>query len=346
MFALTLALCASLAAVTLDAGRAALAADPDILVTAETEFAGKPDRSVGLRPLRALYADSLASTGHVAAVEQPALHAQASPPDASSTPQQLRVRNTALIAGSSLLVGAYGLRKWWNDGFTGDFRTVSENWFGQNTPYGGADKLGHAFFAYAGTRLLTLAFEGAGNDPDRALRLGVWTTLGIMTAIEVLDGYSRQYKFSKEDAIMNFAGAAVGYVLERNPALDRLIDMRLLYKPSAEAKQAGRFDPGGDYSGQTYLLAAKASGVPALRDNPLLRYFELTAGYGSRGYESAPGVERSRHVYFGLSLNLSEVLGQTVFRGARERGRVQRATDLFFEFIQVPGTAALADHRL
>jgi hypothetical protein len=167
-----------------------------------------------------------------------------------------------------------------------------------------------------------------------------------MTAVEVLDGYSRQYKFSKEDAIMNVAGAAVGYLLERNSTLDRLMDIRLLYKPSAEAKQASKFDPGGDYSGQTYLLAAKASGVPALRDNPLLRYFELTAGYGSRGYDSAPGVERSRHVYFGLSLNLSEVLGQTVFRRARERSRVQRATDLFFEFIQVPGTAALADHRL
>jgi hypothetical protein len=162
-----------------------------------------------------------------------------------------------------------------------------------------------------------------------------------MTAVEVLDGYSRQYEFSKEDAIMNVAGAAVGYALERNPDLDRLIDVRLLYRPSA-----GKFDPFGDYSGQKYLLAVKASGVPALRDNPLLRYFELTAGYGTRGYESIPGIARSRHLYFGVSLNLSEILAQTVFRGTSERSRTQRATDLFFEFIQVPGIAALADHRL
>ena len=325
--ALTLILCVSIA--ILDADRAAMAADPDILVTVEREFA-----------------DGLALTGHVVAVEQPGLYTPASPLDASPTSQQLRVRNAALIAGSSLLVGAYGLQKWWNDGFSGDFRTVGENWFGRHTPYGGADKLGHAFFAYAGTRLLALAFEGVGNDPKHAPGLGAWSALGIMTAAEVLDGYSKQYKFSKEDAIMNAAGAAVGYLLERNPKLDRLIDIRLLYKPSAEAKQSGKFDPAGDYSGQTYLLVAKASGVPQLQDHPLFRYFELAAGYGTRGYESAPGVERSRHFRFGVSLNLSEVLGQTVFRRAGERGGVQRAAELFFEFVQVPGTAALADHRL
>jgi hypothetical protein len=320
-------LCRSLAAVMLGAGCATVTADQGLALTRSASHV--------------LYADRFGYAEHIAGAEQTRLAATASTPDASPTPQQLRVRNAALIAGSGLLVGAYGLRKWWNDGFTGDFRSVSEGWFGQDTPYGGADKLGHAFFAYAGTRLLTRAFEAAGNDPGRALGLGVWTTLGIMTAVEVLDGYSKQYEFSKEDAIMNVAGVALGYVLERNPDLDRLIDMRLLYRPSA-----GKFDPAGDYSGQKYLLAAKASGVPALRDNPLLRYFELTAGYGARGYESAPGVERSRHLYFGISLNLSEILGQTVFDGASGRSRAQRATDLFFRFIQVPGTAALADHRL
>lgn len=326
-FAFISALCASLAAVTLGLGCAAMAADQGLTITQSA-----PD---------VLYADRLAYVGHVTAEEQPHPTATASTPDAFPTPQQLRLRNAALIAGSSLLVGAYGVKKWWNDGFTGGFRTVSEGWFGQDTPYGGADKLGHAFFAYAGTRLLTRAFEEAGNDHDRALPLGVWTTLGIMTAVEVLDGYSKQYEFSKEDAILNVAGVALGYVLERNPDLDRLIDVRVLYRPSA-----GKFDPFGDYSGQKYLLALKASGVPALRENPLLRYFELTAGYGTRGYESPQGVVRSRHVYVGVSLNLSEVLGSTVFRGAGERSRVQRATDLFFEFVQVPGTAALARHRL
>ena len=257
------------------------------------------------------------------------------------TPDELRLRNAGLIAVGGLLVGAYGLTQWWNEGFTDDFRTENEGWFGQGTKYGGADKLGHAFFAYGGMRLFSRAFEAAGNDPRHARMLGFWTSLAITTAVEVLDGYSRQFQFSGQDAVMNLVGAGLGYLLERNQDLDRLVDIRLLYRQSSGSD----WDPAGDYTGQTYLLVGKASGVPALSRHSVLRYFELAVGYGTRGYET-PGAERQRNLYYGISLNLSEVLGQTVFRGAKERSGAQRATDLFLEFIQVPGTAALARHQL
>ncbi len=272
----------------------------------------------------------------------PPQRSDAEPQTPGKPPENLRLRNAALIAGSVLLVGAYGMNQWWEEGFTGKFRTESEGWFGQDTKYGGADKLGHAFFSYAGARLLTQGFEALGNEGGQAQRLGFWSALGIMTAVEVLDGYSKQYSFSREDAIMNVLGAGLGYLMERSPEFDRLVDFRLLYKPS----EGKGYEPGGDYSGQTYLMVAKASGVPALRENSVLRYFELAAGYGTRGYEDPPGVPRQRNLYFGISINLSEVLGQTVFRGAKERSRTQRATDLFFEFMQVPGTVALARHQL
>lgn len=95
-------------------------------------------------------------------------------------------------------------------------------------------------------------------------------------------------------------------------------------------------------------MVAKASGIPALRSRTPLRYLELAVGYGSRGYEpndGSPFRDRSRRVYGGMSLNLSEILGDTVFRNTRG-GRAQRVTDTVLEYIQVPGTAALADHRL
>lgn len=263
-------------------------------------------------------------------------------PEPPLTPGQLRLRNSAVIGGGVLLVGAYGMNKWWDQGFTGEFRAENEGWFGHGTRTGGADKLGHAYFTYIGARLMTLGFEAVGNDRSQAIKLGFWSSLGVMTAIEVADGYSRQFRFSREDTIMNIAGAGLGYLLERNPDLDRLMDFRLLYKPS----EGSQFDPAGDYSGQKYLFVVKASGVPALREHGVLRYFELAAGYGARGYQGPPGAERVRNAYFGISLNLSEVLAQTVFRGNKERGRVQRAADLFLEFIQVPGTAALAGNRL
>jgi hypothetical protein len=72
----------------------------------------------------------------------------------------------------------------------------------------------------------------------------------------------------------------------------------------------------------------------------------LRSATGPLGYERPPGFERNRNFYIGVSLNLSELLGKTVFRGNRERSTAQRGTDLFFEFIQVPGTAALLRQHL
>lgn len=141
---------------------------------------------------------------------------------------------------------------------------------------------------------------------------------------------------------MNVLGIGFGYLMERNRDLDNLLDFRLLYRKSGDSA----FDPAGDYSGQTYLLVAKATGIPALQGNNVLRYFEVAAGYGTRGYESPPGVERKRNLYYGVSINLSEVLAQTVFRGSKEKSVAQRGTDLFLELVQVPGTAALASHRI
>jgi len=280
-----------------------------------------------------------------AADQGPAGTGSASPTPRESrvTPEQLRRRNAAIIGSAVGLVAAYGASNWWQDGFGGAFRTVSEGWFGQTTQSGGADKFGHAFFSYSGARLLSAAFGAVGNNANAAAALGALWSLGIMTGVEAVDGYSKQYRFSTVDAIMNVAGAAAGYIMERNPTLDALVDLRIHYLPS----ESGKFNVGGDYSGQTYLVALKASGVPSLRSNGVLRYFELSFGYGTRGYDSPPQVERRRNLYFGISLNLSELLGQTAFRGNKDRTRTQRATDLFFEFIQPPGTAVpLAKHRL
>lgn len=138
-----------------------------------------------------------------------------------------RFRTAALMAASIGGTLAYGRAKWWQDGFGGGFKTVNEGWFGQDTDYGGADKLGHAMFAYTGARLLTRAFEWAGHDSKTALKLGLWTAVGTLMGVELIDGFSRKWRFSKEDAVANLAGGALAYAMERNPELDALIDLRI-----------------------------------------------------------------------------------------------------------------------
>lgn len=293
-----------------------------------------------------LSADS-APTAHLVkeSAASPTLPADTSLPGEGLTPDESRLRSWGIVTASTLVVGVYGNIKWWNDGYSDGFRTVDEGWFGQDTRSGGADKLGHLFTNYVGTRLLVDAFEWAGNDPESAQIWSVCTTLGILTGVEVVDGFSKRWRFSYNDAIMNMLGIGTALLFEKNPTLDRIMDIRLLYKPSREEG----FDPFGDYSGQTYLLVAKASGISRLREIPLLRYLELAAGYGTRGFgKGAGGVadDRSRNVYWGAGLNLSELLDQAVYRGTWRHGRMQRFTDALLEYVQIPGTVLLKGERL
>jgi len=269
-------------------------------------------------------------------------------PDPDAVPPGLRWKNAAVIGGIGVTVGIYGANGWWKDGLSGSFRTVDEGWFGRNSYAGGADKAGHAFFTYTGVRLLARGFEALGNDPGRALRLGAWTSLGVMTAVEVVDGFSKKFRFSMEDAVANAAGAAFAVLAEKDPRLDALLDFRLLYRRSDDARRVGDNDPLADYSGQTFLLAVKADGVPRFREVPVARYLELQVGYNTRGYEPNDGVKNDPHrrIYYGVGINLSRLLSDTVFRGDLKGGKIHRGTDTALEFLEVPWTAARTYRRL
>jgi len=245
-------------------------------------------------------------------------------------PPNLPLRNTLIIGGTAGLVTAFGMAKWWEAGFGGGFDTVNEGWFGSDTQYGGADKLGHMFTTYAGMRLLMPVFEAAGNSRETSVKLAAWTALGIQTGIEIADGFAREWKFSWQDAAMNLAGVAIGVVLETHPALDDVFDFRFAYSPSP----GSGFDPAGDYSGQKYLLVVKADGFEPLRRNRFLRYVEVAVGYGAKGFD--PGGERRRDIYLGVSLNLSRLLADTAYEGRMHSTPFQRGTDYLFELVQFP----------
>ena len=251
--------------------------------------------------------------------------------------ETLKLRTGLLITAVALGAAVVNYEAWWREGFKKNFRAGSEGWFGENTDLGGSDKLGHAFTGYAGTRLLTWSFESLGHSRDRALKLGLITTVAAMTAVEVADGFSKRYRFSPEDAIMNFAGAGLAYLVEKNAHLDALFDFRMHYRRTTIAEQHS-FE-----SGQTYVLAIKASGIPALRQNEFLRYLEFAVGYNARGFDEGAS-DPSRHLYLGLSLNLSELLAETVF--SKSRGsRTHRLASGVLEFVQMPGAAAVTNIR-
>jgi len=257
-------------------------------------------------------------------------------PKHAATPPNLQLRNNLIIGSGATLVAVYGSYNWWRSGFGGGFDTTDEGWFGPGTEFGGADKLGHLYSNYAGVRLLTPLFEMAGNSRDAAVSLALWSTLGIYTAVEVIDGYSRNWKFSPQDVIANAAGAVLGHALETHPEYDAIFDFRIDYRRSLRSPY---FDPFGDYPAQKYLLVVKADGIAALRDNGLLRYVEVAAGYGTRGYGSAE--KHYRDTYVGLSLNLARLLGDGAYDGRMHSTALQRGVDHLFELVQFPAIAYL-----
>lgn len=257
---------------------------------------------------------------------------------APAPPSNLALRNTAIIAGGAAVLFGYGYRTWWSDGLTSDFRTQREGWFGPDTKFSGIDKLGHAYTGYFAVRAMTPLFRSVGNSPDDALRLATFTTWGAMTAMEVIDGFSRDYRFSHEDFIANTVGVALGYLMETQPGLDRLVDFRFAYRRS----QLSNWDPPGDYAGQRFHVAFKADGIDALRDVPVVKYLELNVAYGAPGVDTPDEWRlhdfalRRREVFLGVSLNLSRLLADAAYGGRRSSTRVQRAADFAFEMFQFP----------
>ena len=67
--------------------------------------------------------------------------------------------------------------------------------------------------------------------PTRAaLRLSALSIWGAMGMVEVLDGFSKDYKFSWQDFIANSIGAGLGYFFEGNREWDDILDFRFSYR--------------------------------------------------------------------------------------------------------------------
>jgi hypothetical protein len=240
-----------------------------------------------------------------------------------------RWESGAVFAG----VTAQGIRSWnWG---SQSFHSQSERWFGQDTSSGGADKLGHAFTSYALVNVLADRLVRQGRSPQQAALSAALTSQAIMLYVEVFDGFSKDHGFAREDVAMNLLGAGLGYARTVNPKLRDLMDFRMEYESSGYKG----FRPFSDYSGQKYLVALKLGGMEALRDTPL-RFLELQAGYYTRGFSKAEqdaGLNRSRHTFVGVGLNVGELL---FGRRTNQESELKNASRLFFEHIQLPHTAA------
>jgi len=241
--------------------------------------------------------------------------------------QHKALRLNAAVA-SGILV--WGTANW--DYFNSRPTAQSEGWFEHNSKEGGADKLGHVYITHLTSRAFRKIYLDWGYSEQEAGRLGIWSSLGMMTLMEVGDSFSSEYGFSYEDMLMNLAGAGFSYLLELHPALDRKLDMRVEYSP--EFGSDYQFDAFTDYQHLKYLLALKAEGFESIH-NPWLQALELHLGYYARKYASYGIGEpdlRKRTLYVGLGVNISYLLKNWIETS-------------IFDYLQLPYTYLPLEHK-
>ena len=231
--------------------------------------------------------------------------------------------------------------KTWDWGSSKEFKFHPEGWFGDKTGSGGMDKLGHAFSTYLVTELLTdRIVANGGGESGAAITAGL-LSMGLMTAVEVVDGFAVDHGFAREDMVMNALGAGFSVLRSTIPGLKEKVDFRLQYFPSPDSS----FRPLSDYMGQRYLLAVKLAGFETLEQTPL-RHFELQGGYFARGFskrEKLLNLDRDRDLYVGIGFNFGEILFGSggPFAGTRAAPYGRKV----FEYVQPPFSAFTTNNR-
>lgn len=112
--------------------------------------------------------------------------------------------------------------------------------FSNDPPYTmHSDKFGHAYYTYACTDLIKIAYREVGVDAKTAVWIGAGVTLLAQTMVEIGDGFrtgAPYFGFSPGDQICNILGAGLAVGKEYYPPLNR-IDFKLGFKTSDAYKQ-------------------------------------------------------------------------------------------------------------
>jgi hypothetical protein len=237
---------------------------------------------------------------------------------------------------------------WWTnkDTSTG-FAFRDEGAFGLRTYAGGADKLGHFYSNYLSTRMYTDILGWGGLSRGASMVSATLLTTAFFTAVEVKDGYEPRYGFSVTDMVSNLLGQGTALGLMLVPSLDDAVSVRLMYFPSRDFFHAipseGALNIPEDYSGQTYLLSFHLAALPIVKREgaiSVLRYLDVSLGYGTRGFKPVPRTPEPvrQLISVGLSLNLQSFLDDLLDAPREPRAAGAAVVHFTNEVYQVPYT--------
>ena len=195
-------------------------------------------------------------------------------------------RNAVIITEVSLstltLVGLNEL--WYNDFERSSFHTVNDadEWLQM-------DKLGHMFSSYQLGRTGAEVLNWSGVSEKNQIIYGATLGFTFLTAVEIFDGFSKEWGFSWSDIAANAAGTGL-YIGQELLWKEQRISLKYSFHTTKYANM--RPDKLGknflqetlkDYNGQTYWLSANLYSYSNNKDSKIPKWLNLAFGYGADG---------------------------------------------------------------
>ena len=240
------------------------------------------------------------------------------PPSEQYRPDRLR----KVVIGESIIfvatsVGLYFL--WYKKFPKSRFHFINDSreWFQ-------VDKMGHATTAYTIATMHHDLMRWSGVKPSTAVATSAITSLAYMSIIEVMDGFSKDWGFSKADVLANMGGAAF-FAAQQHWWGQQRISLRVSASFSAYAKYNPKLLGNNwasrlmkDYNGQTYWLSFNIrSFLPG--DSKFPVWLNGAIGYGADGMiggninldsineKRVPSFKRTRQFYIAADADFNRV---------------------------------------
>lgn len=244
--------------------------------------------------------------------------------------KKFKTRKLILASGTSVFAAGslIGLNQAWYSAYN----TGSFHFFNDNKEWLQIDKLGHSYSTYQSGRLMIDAFKWAGFSKKQQLIFGGGIGYLYMSAIEVMDGFSRGWGYSWGDQLCNTIGTAAA--ISQAALWD---EQRIKFKFSYQKSGFAKYNPSllgnsfstqllKDYNAQTYWLSF--SPFTFTKKYPRIpRWINLSLGYSANGmiggFENVKKVydgdgneitfERARQFYLSLDLDLTKIKTKSKF---------------------------------
>lgn len=198
------------------------------------------------------------------------------------------------------------------------------HFFNDNTEWLNMDKLGHVATAYNISAGQYQLMRWSGVEKNKAVVISGITALGFQSIIEILDGFSQKWGFSKGDMLANIAGTIL-FAGQQWLWSEQRIRLKFSYHTTIFPK----YNPNElgniffqqwlkDYNGQTYWLSVNPSSFMSSK-SAFPKWLNTSIGYGAEGMIGAsanpktingikiPEFKRYRQYYFSLDADLNRV---------------------------------------